>query len=211
MSKNNYLIDFGNRLKDLRQLKGISQEELAHESHLDRTYISMLERNIKSPTVTTIVKIAKALSISPAMFFENTEINEKSFSKKDRIRFPFYGTAVSCGIPVGGDYRVEKELSLNDYLVQSPKKTFFAKASGESMAPLIFHGDLLIIEQTQKCKNNDIILAQINNEFTVKRFTKNAGKIHLLPENPEFKEIILNENDEGVICGVVVGISRRLF
>lgn len=207
MSKNNYLIDFGTKLKELRQSQGKSQEELAHESLLDRTYISMLERNIKSPTVTTVIKIANALSISPALFFD-TENMEKPFSRKDRVRVPFYGTAVSCGIPIKEDYLVEKELSLDDYLVRSPKKTFFARAAGDSMAPLIFHDDLLIIEQTHKCKNNDIVLVQINNEFAVKRFSKSGGKIHLLPENPEFKEIVLHENDEGGICGVVVGIAR---
>lgn len=57
---------FGVILKDLRKQKNISQEKLAEFCNLDRTYISLLERGQRQPTLTTIFKIAEALEIKPS-------------------------------------------------------------------------------------------------------------------------------------------------
>lgn len=54
---------FGKILADARKEKGLSQEQLAFESNLHRTYISQLERDIKSPSLETIKKICQALNI----------------------------------------------------------------------------------------------------------------------------------------------------
>lgn len=64
---------FGIGLKSIRKSKGISQEKLALKSDLERTYISMLERGIKSPTINTIFKIASALEIKPSLLIEQVE------------------------------------------------------------------------------------------------------------------------------------------
>jgi transcriptional regulator with XRE-family HTH domain len=52
---------FGRRLQDRRVMRGLSQEELAHQSGLHRTYISQIERGLKSPTLAAIYAIASAL------------------------------------------------------------------------------------------------------------------------------------------------------
>lgn len=194
---------------------GLSQEELALRSELDRTYISMLERNLKNPTLTTLIKIAKSLSISPSTLFTRSLQIEKvqdpaNLNKKDKYRPPFFGTSVSCGTPVGIDHIVEKEISLDEQFIKNPKKTFFLKASGDSMSPTIWNDDLLLIELTIKIKNNDIALVQIDNDFTVKRFFKHAKGIKLIPDNPNFKEMEFFDQSRIVICGVVKGIIRSL-
>jgi len=56
---------FGKILQELRKEKGFSQEELAHKCSLDRTYISLLERGQRVPTITTLFKIANSLDITP--------------------------------------------------------------------------------------------------------------------------------------------------
>ncbi len=56
---------FGKTLKELRAKKKISQEALAHECSLDRTFISLLERGLRQPSLSTILKIAEALKVSP--------------------------------------------------------------------------------------------------------------------------------------------------
>ncbi len=61
-------ITVGAVLKQIRKSKKMSQEELAHRSSLDRTYISMLERNIKQPTITTIFLLSEALGLKPSEF-----------------------------------------------------------------------------------------------------------------------------------------------
>lgn len=61
---------FGNVLKRLRNDKNLSQEELGFESGYHRTYISLLERGKKSPSIKTIFQLAKALDIKPSEIME---------------------------------------------------------------------------------------------------------------------------------------------
>ncbi|MGE0827759.1 MAG: helix-turn-helix domain-containing protein [Hyphomonadaceae bacterium] len=59
---------FGRAVQRLRLEKGWSQEELADRAGLHRTYISGVERGVRNPTLTVVMKIAKALAASPAVF-----------------------------------------------------------------------------------------------------------------------------------------------
>ena len=59
----NILKQFGNKVRELRRLKGFSQEELADRAHLHRTYIGMIERAEKNITLINIEKIANALEV----------------------------------------------------------------------------------------------------------------------------------------------------
>jgi transcriptional regulator with XRE-family HTH domain len=64
---------FGKVLRELRDGNNISQEKLAEYCDLDRTYISLLERGLRQPTITTIFKLAKALNISPSALIAKVE------------------------------------------------------------------------------------------------------------------------------------------
>jgi len=61
MDKSNILEKFGEKLKQLRKVKGLSQEQLAEKANLHRTYIGMIERAEKNITLLNIEKIANAL------------------------------------------------------------------------------------------------------------------------------------------------------
>jgi transcriptional regulator with XRE-family HTH domain len=63
-SKQKILIEFGERVREIRKEKGLSQEELAHKADLHRTYIGMIERAEKNITLVNIEKIANALDVS---------------------------------------------------------------------------------------------------------------------------------------------------
>lgn len=65
-SKQNILIKFGERVREVRKEKGLSQEELAHKADLHRTYIGMIERAEKNITLISIEKIANALEVKIA-------------------------------------------------------------------------------------------------------------------------------------------------
>ena len=69
--KSKLLINFGNRVRELRKLKSFSQEELAYRANLHRTYIGMIERAEKNITLINIQKIAKALDVKIKDLFEN--------------------------------------------------------------------------------------------------------------------------------------------
>lgn len=64
---------FGEILRHFRKQAKFSQERLAQESDLDRTYISLLERGLRQPSLTTILLIAKALNVSPTKIVSKVE------------------------------------------------------------------------------------------------------------------------------------------
>jgi transcriptional regulator with XRE-family HTH domain len=66
-------IVFGRILQEKRQEKGLSQEQLAQLCGLDRTYISLLERGLRQPTLNSLFSISKGLGISPCVFIELLE------------------------------------------------------------------------------------------------------------------------------------------
>ncbi|MEG7619525.1 MULTISPECIES: helix-turn-helix domain-containing protein [Bacilli] len=79
-------ITIGKVLKELRVAKKLSQEEISARSSLDRTYISMLERNIKQPTITTIFLLASALEIKPSEFVKQIEEEYVGYTiKRDTV------------------------------------------------------------------------------------------------------------------------------
>jgi transcriptional regulator with XRE-family HTH domain len=66
---------FGEALREVRTECGISQEKLALESGLDRTYVSLIERGAQSPTIRTLIKLARVLSVKPSEILSRMEAN----------------------------------------------------------------------------------------------------------------------------------------
>jgi transcriptional regulator with XRE-family HTH domain len=64
---------FGETIRQLRNSKGLSQEALAFSSELDRSYISQVECGVKSPTITTVFKIASALQVPVSVIMQLVE------------------------------------------------------------------------------------------------------------------------------------------
>ena len=71
-SSSEILLKFGNRVRELRKLKNLSQEELAYRADVHRTYIGMIERAEKNITLQNIEKIANALEVSINDLFNET-------------------------------------------------------------------------------------------------------------------------------------------
>lgn len=65
---------FGKVLRELREKNSLSQEKLAEFCDLDRTYISLLERGLRQPTLTTLFKLSSALKIKPSELVELVDI-----------------------------------------------------------------------------------------------------------------------------------------
>lgn len=79
MRRQKVAIAFGRMLREVRKQKGLSQEELAGEAEFDRTYPSLLERGLRTPTLTVIFQLAKVLGISAATLVNKTleEMNRR--------------------------------------------------------------------------------------------------------------------------------------
>ena len=76
-------MDIGNKLKELRVLKGLTQEELADRSELSKGFISQLERNLTSPSIATLLDILQCLGTTIGEFFNEEPRRADVFGRQD--------------------------------------------------------------------------------------------------------------------------------
>lgn len=86
-------MDIGTKLKELRILKGLTQEELADRTELSKGFISQLERNLTSPSIQTLMDILQCLGVGIGDFFSETQEEQIVFGKNDY--FEKYDTELS--------------------------------------------------------------------------------------------------------------------
>ena len=127
------------------------------------------------------------------------------------IDVPFYQSNVPAGFPSPAENFMDLDLSLQDYLVQNPSATFCVRVTGDSMKNAgISSGDVMIIDRALEPKNNTIVLAVLDGEFTVKRIKKKGDDLFLNPENKDFKAIQITEEMNFQVWGVVTHIIHKV-
>lgn len=126
------------------------------------------------------------------------------------VQAPLYLMAIKAGFPSPADDYVEKTLDLNEYLIRHPAATFFVRVSGDSMVPLICHGDILVVDRALTPKNGSIVIAAINGELTVKRYCMANGNAKLVAENDAYQPIALTPQIDFMLWGVVIHIIRSV-
>ena len=127
------------------------------------------------------------------------------------IDVPFYQSNVPAGFPSPAENFMDLDLSLQDYLVQNPSATFCVRVTGDSMKNAgISSGDVMIIDRALEPKNNTIVLAVLDGEFTVKRIQKKGDDLFLNPENKDFKAIQITEEMNFQVWGVVTHIIHKV-
>ena len=115
---------------------------------------------------------------------------------------------IKAGFPSpAGDY-LHESLDFNRDLIKHPEATFYGRVDGDSMEEAgICHGDIAVIDRSLEPRNGDVIVAYINNEFTIKYLDlkhKKDGYIELRPANKKYKPIRIDESDNFEVWGVVV-------
>ena len=96
-------------------------------------------------------------------------------------------------------------------LVEHPSATFYVRVTGDSMVNAgILPEDILAVDRALNAKNNDIVIAVINGELTVKRLVKRRdGHIELHPDNDSYSIISFTDGSEFEVWGVVSGVIRK--
>ncbi len=123
---------------------------------------------------------------------------------------PLLQHRIRAGFPSPADEYIEKGLDLNSYLVRNKAATYFFRVVGDSMTGAHIHdGDMLVVDRSVEPKHGHIVLAVINNEYTVKRLHAYGGVIELHAENPAYPPIRFQEHEELQVWGVVVGTVAR--
>lgn len=120
--------------------------------------------------------------------------------------------SIQAGFPTTEDAtEMIEKVSLDRMLMRRKGRTFLLEVQGESMKDAgIFDGDLVVVERGREPLKGDIVVAQLDNEFTLKYFNIERGKPVLIPANKKFKKIY-PDPDSLRIEAVASAIVRRFL
>ncbi|MEK7651797.1 MAG: transcriptional repressor LexA [Patescibacteria group bacterium] len=128
--------------------------------------------------------------------------------QKGMFSVPILGN-IQAGMPMLAEEHIEDWINLPQTLVRNRQDVFLLRVRGDSMKNAgILEGDLVIVKPTKDVKNNDIVVALLRDEATVKRFIKIQNRVYLKPENDSYKNIY--PQSEWTVQGKVVGVIRNL-
>jgi repressor LexA len=115
---------------------------------------------------------------------------------------------VEAGFPSPAEEELVDTLSLDDFLIQNREAVFLLKVSGDSMSGAgILPGDMVIVDKGRPPKSGDIVIAQVDGEWTMKYLRKRGDSITLVPANPNYQPI--KPKNELKISGVVTAVVRK--
>jgi DNA polymerase V len=120
--------------------------------------------------------------------------------------------SVRAGFASPAADHTRKRIDLNKHLIYNGDATHVFRVAGDSMTGIgIYEGDRLLIDRSIEPKHNNIVLAVLNNEFTVKRLYKRGGVVKLVAENLLYPPIVIKEADDFTVWGVVTFNLHKLL
>lgn len=129
---------------------------------------------------------------------------------KTHTSIPLVAEKVSAGFPSPAQDYIDKKVDLNEHLIRNPNATFLVRVASLSMRDAgINIDDILIVDRSLDAKHNDIVIALIDNDFTLKRLKIKQGICWLKAENPDFDDIHLTEFQDSMIWGVVTSSIKH--
>nr|WP_252717342.1 translesion error-prone DNA polymerase V autoproteolytic subunit [Acinetobacter ursingii] len=150
-----------------------------------------------SPTINSLIQSTKI----PA--------NAKRIIKSSHVSIPLALERVSAGFPSPAQDYVEHCLDLNDLLIGNELATFMVDANSLSMLGAgVDIGDRLIVDRSLEAIHNDIVIALVDNDFTLKRLIIDGTQVYLKAENPDYKDIHFRDGEQLIIWGVVTNIIK---
>ena len=137
------------------------------------------------------------------------EKNGKFFINPECFGAIMFTSSVRAGFATVAEDSIERRVSFDEMFNIDNPSTFIFNVSGDSMVNAgIFDGDKVVVKKTPYAKNGDIVLAFIDNGYTLKTYRQKDGKVWLQPENPDYP--IIEPQEVLTIFGVATGIVRQL-
>lgn len=206
---------FGERLKELRRRNDFSIDKLVEmynkrfDGRMNKSTLSRYENGLQSPNYKTVCNLAELFEVSTDYLFGNDAA--RSSSTKG-VQIPVLGY-VKAGIPVEA---VEEILDFEEIPVSmAAQGDYFAlRVTGDSMAPRMTDGDVVIVRKQSDVDSGDIAIVLINgNDATIKKVQKFQGGINLIPFNPAYNVLsFTNKEIESLpvcIIGKVVELRAK--
>jgi SOS-response transcriptional repressors (RecA-mediated autopeptidases) len=111
------------------------------------------------------------------------------------------------------DGYLEQAFDLNFELIKNPSSTFYARVSGRSMKDAgVDEGDLLVIDKSLDYKRGAMAVCFVDGGFTLKFLERRKDGLYLIPANPDYKPIKVNDEDDGfTVWGIVTNIVKKVY
>jgi len=115
---------------------------------------------------------------------------------------------IEAGFPSPAEEELTDTLSLDEFLINNKEATYMLKVKGDSMIEAgIMPGDMVLVERGREARDGNIVIAEVDGEWTMKYFKKQGKQVTLLPANKKYKPII--PKDELKIEAVVISVIRK--
>lgn len=164
--------------------------------------ISFFEEHRRMPSYAEIARITGLSSKSSAYHVANRLVRD-GWLRRDGAGKLVPGPratgvrllgSVAAGFPSPAEEELADVITLDELLIRNPQSTFMLRVTGDSMVEEgIRHGDLVLVERTTDIKPGDIVVANIDGEWTIKFFRRKGGKVYLEPANRNYRTIVPRE------------------
>ena len=172
--------------------------------------------NRRMPSYAEMINLLGVKSKSVVNFWVNKLVEAGIIEKDDRghltftkrtFAIPLVGS-VQAGFPSPEEESLCDVISMDEYLISRPDSSFLLQVSGDSMiGEGIKEGDLVIVEKGREPRNGDIVIAEVDGEWTMKYFRKQGKKVALEAANPKYP--IIKPKTELKIGGIVTAVIRK--
>lgn len=177
---------------------------------------SFFRENRRMPSYSEMINLLGVRSKSVVNFWVNKLITAGIIEKdnkghlafiKNSFGLPLVGS-VQAGFPSPAEEALCDVISMDEYLIIRPESSFLLRVSGDSMiGEGIMEGDLVIAEKGLEPNNGDVVIAEVDGEWTMKYFRKQGKQIVLEAANPKYPDI--KPKSELKLGGIVTAVIRK--
>jgi repressor LexA len=115
---------------------------------------------------------------------------------------------VCAGLPASAEQEIRDIVSFDEYLVRNPENSFLLSVTGDSMIEAgIMEKDMVVVESNREPKNGDIVLAEVDGNWTMKYFRRKGDRVILEAANSRYPDIIARADLR--IAGVITAVIRK--
>ena len=183
---------------------------------VQKLLVAFFRDNRRMPSFAEMVRLLGVKSKSVVNFWINKLIDADLLEKDDKGHLIF--TKRAFAIPMAGSVQAgfpspEEEalcdiISMDEYLINKPEASFLLQVSGDSMiGEGIMEGDLVMVEKGKEPKVGEVVVAEVDGNWTLKYFRKDGAQVYLEAANPKYP--IIRPKTELRLGGIVTAVVRR--
>ena len=205
----------GDRLREARESKEMDQSTLADKAGIATRTLQRWEKGEQVPDGVAITKIAKATNVQPNWLLTGEGEMYAVPSRPENV-YPLPGSLrrgvnlvdlpLISSVPAGKVATIFHPDYVDNYVTVDDIKdpgAFALRVKGNSMAPRIEDGDVVIVSPQQEARNGDVCVVRVDGEDTLKKVKFEGNYVHLIPLNPEFEPATVKRKDVNFVWKVV--------